>query len=269
MSARDLLDPAGSLWDLIAVQLRRHREERGMSGSKLAVMLDLDRSSVSRLESGGMKLQLKHAKILDREWQTDGLFAFLVGFAIAGHDAEWFKAHSEMELRASELRIWELSWTPGLFQTEDYARALFKSAGSPVVETDLANRMKRQEVLNRQPVPVVRVFLDQGVLEQPVGGPDVMRAQLAALLEWSQHPSITFRIVPRSVGAHMGRDGSFKIMTVGKSDIAYTEACGGGRLVMDAEEVRSFRLRFDRISDQALPVDASFELIKRVMEGLH
>ncbi|GAA0597347.1 helix-turn-helix domain-containing protein [Actinomadura livida] len=268
MSARDSLDPAGSLWDLIAVQLRRHREERKMSGSKLADFLDLDRSSVSRLESGGMKLQVKHARLLDREWQTGGLFAFLVGFAIAGHDTEWFKAHAEMELRASELRIWELSWIPGLFQSEDYARAMFEAAGLHDIDAHLALRMKRQEVLNRDPGPVMRVFLDQGVIEQPVGAPEIMRAQLATLLERAQHPNITFRIVPRCVGAHMGRDGSFKIMTVAHSEVAYTEACGGGRLVMDGTEVRSFRLRFDRISDRALPVDASIELIKRIMEGL-
>ena len=113
----------------------------------------------------------------------------------------------------------------------------------------------------------MRVFLDQGVLDQPVGGPAIMRAQLAAILEQAQRPNTTFRVVPRSVGAHLGRDGSFKIMTLGHSDVAYTEACGGGRLVMDGTEVRSFRVRFDRISDRALPVDASIELIKRVMEG--
>lgn len=239
-----------------------------MSGSKLGELLDLNRSSVSRLESGGMKLQLKHAKILDQEWQTDGLFAFLVGFAISGHDAEWFKAHAEMELRSSELRIWELSWIPGLFQTEEYARAMFEAAGLLDIDTHLAQRMKRQDVLKRDPCPIMRVFLDQSVIEQPVGGPKIMRAQLATILERSQHPNITFRVVPRSVGAHMGRDGSFKIITVGNADFAYTEACGGGRLVMDAAEVRSFRLRFDRVSDRAMPVDASIELITRAMEEL-
>ncbi|MFD0856754.1 helix-turn-helix transcriptional regulator [Actinomadura adrarensis] len=268
MSARESLDPASSIWHLIAVQLRRHREERNISGAALARILDLDRSSVSRLESGGMKLQLKHAKILDREWQTDGLFTYLVGYAIAGHDAEWFKAHAEMELRAYELRIWELSWVPGLFQTEAYMRAMFEEAGLEDIDSHLAWRMKRHEVLDRKRLPVMRVFLDQGVIDQPVGGPGVMRAQLASILDRAQHPNITFRVVPRAVGAHMGRDGSFKIMTVGGAEVAYTEACGGGRLVTDPAEVLAFRLRFDRISDRALPVDASIELIKRVMEEL-
>ncbi|GAA1546452.1 helix-turn-helix transcriptional regulator [Actinomadura kijaniata] len=269
MSARDSLDPSESLWDLIAVQLRRHREERNLSGAALARILDLDRSSVSRLESGGMRLQPRHAKLLDQEWKTDWLFTCLVGFARSGHNAEWFKANLEAEARASEVRIWELAWIPGLFQTEAYMRAVFESAGWENVDEHIAYRTKRQALLGRKPRPAMRVILDQGTLDQPVGGPEVMREQLSALLEHAEHPKTTFRVVPRSAGAHIGRDGSFKIMTTGNSEVVYTEATGGGRLVTDPAEVRLFRQRFDRISDHALPVDASTELIKRIMEAFH
>ncbi|MGK5552903.1 helix-turn-helix domain-containing protein [Actinomadura kijaniata] len=269
MSARDSLDPSESLWDLIAVQLRRHREERNVSGAELARILDLDRSSVSRLESGGMKLQPRHSKIVDREWSTDRLFTCLVGFARSGHNAEWFTMHVETEARSSELRIWELSWVPGLFQTPTYMRTMFESAGLEDIDAQIQVRAKRQEILKRKPRPVIRAFLDEGVIRQPVGGPEVMREQLNALLEQAKHPNTTFRIVPTAAGAHQGRDGSFKIMAMGNADTVYTEACGGGRLVSDAAEVRSFRLRFDRISDRALSADASIELIKRVVEELH
>jgi hypothetical protein len=95
-----------------------------------------------------------------------------------------------------------------------------------------------------------------------------MYEQLARLAELAALPNISVRIAPRTLGAHPGRDGSFKIMTVGGSDIAYTEACGGGRLAVDAADVRSFRLRFDRIGDRALPVDASTNLVQRTMEEL-
>ncbi|HEY7424203.1 MAG TPA: helix-turn-helix transcriptional regulator [Gemmataceae bacterium] len=268
MSARDTLDPDGSLWHLIAVQLRRHREERNISGAALARLLDLDRSSVSRQESGGMKLQEKHARLLDRQWRTDGLFSCLVRFAKAGHDVEWFKTHIEMEVSAAELRIWELAWVPGLFQTEAYARAVLESDGLADVEGRVAVRLKRQEALNRTPPPQVWIMLDQGVIDHPVGSPKIMYEQLASLVELARLPNISVRVAPRSIGAHPGRDGSFKIMTVGGADVAYTEACGGGRLVVDGTEVRSFRLRFDRIGDWALPVDASIDLIQRAMEEL-
>jgi transcriptional regulator with XRE-family HTH domain len=267
MSVRESLNPEGSLWDLIAVQLRRHREERKISGSALGTLLDLDRSSVSRLESGQIKLLEKHARKLDREWDTAGLFTILVRFAKEGHDREWFKTHTEMEARASELRIWELSWIPGLLQTQDYTRAQVEAAGFFDVDARVSIRMKRQECLSRNPPPLLWVMLDEGVLMQPIGSPAIMHGQLARLLELAAFPNVSIRIVPRRVGAHVGRDGSFKIMTVDGADAAYIEASEEGRLVVDATDVRSFRVRFDRIGDRALPVDTSIELIQQVMEA--
>lgn len=267
MSARELLNPENSLWDLIAVQLRRHREERRLSGSALGVILDLDRSSVSRLESGQVKLLEKHARVLDREWDTQDLFKVLVLFAKAGHDPEWFKTHFGLEVRASELRIWELAWIPGLFQTESYTREAVIAGGFRDVDAHVAVRMKRQESLLRDPPPNLWVMLDEGVITQPVGGPEVMRDQLARLLELGEQPNISVRIVPQRAGAHVGRDGSFKIMTVDSSDSVYVQASYGGRLAVDVTDVRSYRANFDRISDRALPVDASAELIQQVMEG--
>ncbi|TDC64894.1 XRE family transcriptional regulator [Actinomadura sp. GC306] len=267
MTLRESLNPEGSLWDLIAVQLRRHREERRMSGSELGLILDLDRSSVSRLESGQVKLLEKHARVLDRQWGTQDLFRVLVLFAKAGHDPEWFKAHFELEVRAAELRIWELAWIPGLFQTEAYTREAVLAGGFRDVDGRVGVRMKRQECLLRDPAPNLWVMLDEGVIRQPVGGPQVMRGQLARLLELGEQPNISVRIVPQRAGAHVGRDGSFKIMTVDGSDSVYVEASFGGRLVVDVTDVRSYRANFDRISDRALPVDASAELIQQVMEG--
>jgi transcriptional regulator with XRE-family HTH domain len=267
MTARESLNPEGSLWDLIAVQLRRHREERRMSGSTLGALLDLDRSSVSRLESGQIKLLEKHARVLDREWDTAGLFTVLVRFAKQGHDREWFKTHTEMEAKASELHIWELSWIPGLLQTEDYTRAAVVAAGFSDIDTLVSIRMKRQECLTRNPPPLMWAMVDEGVLRQPVGSPEIMRGQLTHLLTLAALPNISIRIVPSRVGAHVGRDGSFKIMTVDGADSAYIEASEEGRFVVDATDVRSFRVRFDRIGDRALPVDASIELIEQVKEG--
>lgn len=267
MTARESLNPQGSLWDLIAVQLRRHREERGMSGTALARLLGVDRSTVSRLESGGIKLTEKHARKLDREWGTAALFEILVRFAKEGHDREWFKTYKEMEARASELRIWEVLWIPGLLQTEAYTRAQVRGAGLDDIDIRVSDRMKRQECLTRTPPPHLWVILDEGVLRQPVGSAEVMNQQLARLVDLANMPNISIRVVPQSEGAHVGRDGSFELLTVDGAETAYIEASEEGRLVQDATDVRSFRRRLDRIGDHALPVRASIELIQQVMEG--
>jgi hypothetical protein len=237
-----------------------------MSGTRLGDLLDLDRSSVSRLESGGIKLQEKHAKVVDHEWQTDELFAVLVHHARTGHVSEWLQAHLELEARSSELRIWELAWIPGLFQTEAYARTMFTAYGWEEIETLVAARMARQGALDRKPRPLVWAYLDQGVIDQPVGNSEVVREQLARLLELAQLPNIRIRIMPRSVGAHVGRNGSFKIMTVAGGDQIYTEASEGGRLSADGTDVRLFRTHFTRIGDDALPVGDSLKLIQQTME---
>src|SRR5689334_206396 len=72
----------------------------------------------------------------------------------------------------------------------------------------------------------------------PVADADVMRRQLAFLLEMSERPNIGIRVVPRSARAHFGLDGSFKIMTTPSGDVAYTESPGGGRLVSSTLEAQ-------------------------------
>ncbi|MEW2353753.1 helix-turn-helix transcriptional regulator [Spirillospora sp. NPDC029432] len=259
---RAAFDPDGNLWDFAAFELRRQRLERDLSLAAVGEIIDRDRSLVARVESGETRLQEAHAIKIDRSWELGGLFQRLIKFAKAGHNVEWFKAHLDHEARASLHKIWELAWIPGLLQTENYARAVFTACGVEEVEEGVTERMNRQACLLRKPCPRLWAFLDEGVLTQPVGGGEIMREQLDRLIELAQLPNITIRIVPRSVGAHPGRDGSFKIMTVDGSDLVYTVAPGGGRLVHDLSEVSSFRVWFDLIGDVALPKDASLSLLR-------
>lgn len=95
-----------------------------------------------------------------------------------------------------------------------------------------------------------------------------MRAQLAHLLELSELPNVTLRIVPNNAGANEGLDGPFRVLKVAEGEVAYLVAPNGGRLEMDASEVTALRTRFDRIGAQALPVELSRALIKDAMEKM-
>jgi hypothetical protein len=106
-----------------------------------------------------------------------------------GHDPDWFRQHVDIEDRASVIKSWENAWVPGLLQTEDYARATLQAGGVRDLEEVLAARMRRQEIFNRDDPPVMWSLLWEPVLEIPVGGKAVMRAQLAHLLEMSEGPS--------------------------------------------------------------------------------
>ncbi|MFC4053340.1 Scr1 family TA system antitoxin-like transcriptional regulator [Actinomadura syzygii] len=262
------LDPDRSMWDLIAVELRRQRRLRGMSGAALARLVGRDRSIVSRIESGTIPLQLDHAEIIDREWSLERLFTRLVKFAKERKDDEWRLGDlAEQEARATRVRLWEVGLVPGLLQTPDYARAVF-SVGlvrdlSEAVETRLA---RQTAVFDREQPPEVSVILNWVALEQPVGSPAIMYAQLKHLLELGDLPHVNVRVLEKSTGVHVGYDGMLELLTVDSRDIAYADAPHGGGLVTDPKEVEAFQVRYDRIGHIAAPVGPSRAVIQRAME---
>ncbi|MFF5258273.1 DUF5753 domain-containing protein [Actinomadura viridis] len=132
----------------------------------------------------------------------------------------------------------------------------------------MAKRLSRQAVLDKVYPPELSVLLSESVLDIPVGGPAIMRAQLDHLLAMAQRPNIVVRVVPRDAGAHEGLDGPFKVFTVREGDVGFVEAPTGGRLVPEPDQARELRARFDRIGHVALPVHSSQRLIKSLMEGM-
>jgi transcriptional regulator with XRE-family HTH domain len=255
------------MWTWLAHDLRFWRIKHRLTGAEFGRILGVVRSTVSRLESGELKIAEEQAMILDKLWNTGGHFLRLLTYAKLGHDPEWFKEHVSYEARALVLRIYELSLIPGLLQTEAYARACFMAAEIEDVEEQLTARLARQEALLRNPKPRLWVLLSQSVIDWPVGDPQVMREQLARLLDVGDHRNASIRVVPRTTGAFVGLDGPFKVLTVREGDVAYTEAHGGGRLILSTAEVRAFGVRYDQISSKALPEDQSRTLIQRTMEA--
>jgi transcriptional regulator with XRE-family HTH domain len=256
------------MWAWLAHDLRFYRLQRGLSGDAVAKLLNCARSSISRLENGEARLTERQAAVIDERWQTGGHFDRILWYARLGHDPNWFKQHVDIEAEASVIRVFEAVVVPGLLQMAEYAEALIAAAGVTNVDELVAERLGRQAILTRDAPPVFWVILTESVLDWPMGGPEVMRKQLAYLLELSERPNIGIRVVPRSAGAHFGVDGSFKIMTSPSGDVAYTESPGGGRLVPSALEVQSYVVRYDRIGLKALPEDLSRDLITQIMEAM-
>ncbi|MGI5232252.1 helix-turn-helix domain-containing protein [Actinoallomurus sp. CA-142502] len=261
-------DPKSSMWAWLAHDLRYYRLRRGLSGDAVARLLNCGRSTISRLENNEAKPTERQMEILDARWETGGHFSTLLFYARLGHDPNWFQQHIDVESEASVHKVFESQVVPGLLQLPEYARALIAESGASNVEELVEERMGRQAILTREPPPVLLVLLTENVLDWPVGGSGLMREQLAYLGEVSERPNVGIRIVPKAAGAHYGMNGSFKVMTGPSGDVAFTEATGGGRLVLSPTEVRSYVLRYDRIGQKALPEDQSRVLIKQYMEAL-
>lgn len=266
MGVADSLDPMDSHWHWMAYELRRHRLREGISQARLGRVIGAAKQTVCNYEANERRLTEDQAKILDLHWDTGGYFQRLLMYARRAYDLNGHRQHQRYEAQSSELRIFGLAIVPGLLQTEAYTRALFTAARSRQVEKQVALRLARQEALSRPEPPELWVLLDQAVLDRPIGGRRVMVEQLARLREVTEMPNVIIRVVPRSVGAYFGLMGAFEVLTVEHGDVAYVEALGSGKLVLDTAEVRTFGKGFELIAAQALPEVPSRRLIERMME---
>src|SRR5260370_13435335 len=115
---------------------------------------------------------------------------------------DWFEIYIGLEQAARLMRSYELQFVPGLFQTEDYARAVtilgHRSAPTEEIDRRVALRRARQELLTSSAPPTVWTVVDEAALRRPIGGPEGMRGQLEHLIEISELqngrlPGVPFR----------------------------------------------------------------------------
>jgi transcriptional regulator with XRE-family HTH domain len=265
MSVRESIDPKASLWDWLAYDLWFYRTKRGLSLARVAVVMDCTRGTVSNIEAGRLKLNEKQAHALDAEWDTGGHFDRLLWFARTGHDPDWFKQYTRYAAEAWMLKIYHGQLIPSPFQTEAYARALlrFEKDTDKLVEARLA---RQAEIMDRDTPPRLWLLMDEGTLERVVGGPAVMKEQLAHLLDVADLPNVTVRVNPKTAGAHPGLDGPFQIFSLPGREAAYAGAQIGGRLIETGSEVRSLSVDYDHIGAESLPRSSSRDLIKQLLE---
>ncbi|WP_035793911.1 helix-turn-helix domain-containing protein [Kitasatospora mediocidica] len=257
---------------LFGRRVKRLRTAAGLTQAELGQRTHIHSTRINQVErTTGHKPTRELAELLDRALGADELLVDLWPYVHRESFPNWSRAFMEREAQAVLMRKYMAHTVPGLLQTEDYARAILRTDGSLSEEQlaeRIAARMARQEILSRADSPELRVVLDESVLLRPVGGPDVMRTQLARLLDTENDPRIVLRVLPFSEGEHQSMGGSLTLLNLPDgSEVVYTEGADYGRLIEDPVEVKPYVVNYDRLSAQALPPIMSLDLIRSVMEG--
>jgi transcriptional regulator with XRE-family HTH domain len=266
----------------LGARLRRKREAAGQLQQQAAAALDCDTSKISRIESGRSGLKAAELeKLLDlyrvtgperqelldvgKEARQRGRRK-LYGDTLPGH----FRRFIDLEADATKIRCYEGELVPGLLQTEDYARALIRTAlfgaDQAEVERRVKIRMDRQAILIREAPPPPRLWcvLGEAAFARPVGGPEVMRAQMEHLLQSTTEPTtVTVQVLPFSVGEYPGLGGSFSLLSLdtAASPIGHMDTLGVGSVYVEREGAASLIERFDRLRAKALGPEESREFI--------
>ncbi|RKN48516.1 helix-turn-helix domain-containing protein [Micromonospora endolithica] len=256
--------------ELFAGELRRLRVDAGMSQEALGEQLNYSASLVAAVEQSRRPPREEFTQRCDSVLQAGGLLVRIREAILRESLMPWFREWVTIEQEAVTLRSFQPLVVPGLLQTEGYARALYEGAShlaGDEVEQPLAARLARQAVLDRPTPPQFVVVLDQGVLERPIGGAQVMREQLLHLVEVGQRPRVHLHVVPRGVGAYPGVNGAFVVATPPEGDdIVYLDNQLQGTIVERTVDVNSLRQTWESVRAEALPHGATLRMISEAAE---
>ncbi|MDI5966181.1 DUF5753 domain-containing protein [Streptomyces sp. SL13] len=267
------LRPDRSARDLFGAEMRRHRAQECMSLERLGVIVGFSKSVLSRVETADAMMAPDLPSRLDATFHTDGIFERLYALARNEVHPDRYRRRMDLERRAKVIDEYGGQVVPGLAQTPKYALALFRASNPEAAEGEneerVLVRMARQGMFDDHLGPYLNMVLDEAVLRRPVGGPEVMRDQLAALLKLVNTPRSLVQVLPFSHGEHFFLGGSVTLMTLDDGTaVAYEESIDIGALLEDKENVTARRRAYDRLRAHALSPLETAELIRDVMEAL-
>jgi hypothetical protein len=273
---------------LLGGHLRRLRERAGISREDAGYHIRASGSKISRMELG--RVTFKERDVIDLltfYGVTDGeereSLVQLTREANATpwwqvyQDAtpDWFGLYVGLEEAAQLIRLYEIQFVPGLLQTEDYARAVV-AQGAPGLEPEeverrVALRMGRQKLLNRDSPPRLWAIVDEAALRRPMGGRDVLAAQIERLMDAISEPNITLQVMPFKYGGHAAEGGAFTIMRFPEPDLpdmVYMEYLTGALYIDKSDEVERYAAVMERLSVAGTPPERTREILAGMLKEL-
>jgi transcriptional regulator with XRE-family HTH domain len=254
----------------LLAELRRARVAAGLSQEDFGKLVNFSSSQVSAVENGQRPLTRRYLKRADEVLETGGLLERLLDLYLESSSPPWLGPWITTEVEAKELRTFESLVMPGLLQTADYARAVLRAGlySEEELEKQVAGRLDRQSILDREDPPLLVAVVDEGMLRRPVGGAEVMGMQLEHLVEMAERPRVFVHVVPTSAGAYPGLAGPFVIATMSDaSTVVYLDTFLAGQVVDRPENVSTVLRGWEALRSVALPQAQSTELIRDVAKS--
>ncbi|GLZ06006.1 transcriptional regulator [Actinomadura sp. NBRC 104412] len=266
---------------MLGSQLRRLREDKGVSRQEAGYTIRASESKISRLELGRVSFKERDVDDLltlygveDKE-QREALLqlardANTPGWWHRYNDVlpGYFQTYVGLEESAALIRTYELQFVPGLLQCEGYARAVIRlgnaGAADHEIEQRVELRMQRQERLTGPDAPRLWAVLDEGALRRPIGGPEVMREQFKHLIEMSRLPNVTVQVMPFRFGGHAAEGGAFSILRFPDQDlpdVVYVEILTGAMYLDKRDDVDTYLQAMERLCVDSATPERTVELL--------
>ena len=273
---------------VLGSQLRRLREKSGISASDAGYAIRATHSKISRMELGRVSFRERDV--------TDLLIMYGVtdpeehkAFTALAREANvpgwwhgsadvlpgWFEPYIGLEEAASIVRNYQVQWVPGQLQTPEYARQVILLGHAGISDAEMQRRielrMNRQKLLTRPDGPHFWLVVDEAVLRRPLGGADLMRAQIDRLIEVTQLPAVTLQVLPFRTGGHPAAGGPLCILRFAEPDlpdVVYLEQLTSALYLDRRDEVDSYQMVMDKLCVQAAPDTETVKILEKIRKDL-
>ncbi|MFH9011035.1 helix-turn-helix domain-containing protein [Streptomyces sp. NPDC017943] len=285
----DRSEPAPTLLKmLVGVQLAGFREDAGLAQDQAAREVGFSAAKLSRIESGkGRRPPTENdVRALLRLYGTEDYEASVLLKLLqrAGEPGwwqrydkrlmpEWFDRLVGLQEAAATIRTFEIQYVPGLLQTPEYTKAVVErglpNAPASEVERRVELRKHRAQLLLRPEAPQLWAIIDESVLLRVLGSTEVMRDQLAHLIEMAERSNVTLQVVPLSVTNASAPAIPVTYLRFGGldlPDVVYLEHIKSANFLEDRDETEEYRIALDRLADEALKPRDTLELLHQTME---
>jgi transcriptional regulator with XRE-family HTH domain len=270
----------------LGAELRKMRLAAGVTTEYAAGLLGIERTRLSNMESGIRPFSAERVRTLVSDYGcTDEAYVdALIDMADAGKRGWWEQYRgslpqrlldvAELEWFATRLRTLQTVHVPGLLQLSGYARAVFDAALPPLpkgeVELRVAQRVQRQQVLEREePVDYV-AYVHEVALRMQFGGRRTTREQLQYLCEMSEGHNVDVRVLPVEVGAFPGAGHAVMYAhgAVPQLDTAQLDSAHGGEFTHTDTQLAKYSAHMDWWQAKSLDSKASRDFMHNIARQL-
>lgn len=267
----DSTEPTGRT--RFGAELRAQRTARKWTQIELGKEIGYSGSFISDIERGDRGVSEDFAARCDKTFALPGTFLRMWDDLQNEAFPTWFAPIVPIQREATKIDGWEPNAVPGLLQTDAYARAIVRAnrPGDPeeAVERTVQARIERQGIVTKSKPPMLFYLISEAVLRQCIGGREVMIPQLDKLIKAAECPGIVIQVLPFSAQQHAGVDGMLYLYERPAEPLtAYTECIGGGRLIMDSQEVSEMVTVMTMLRAASLPPWDSEALMRTIRRDL-
>ena len=270
----------------LGTELRRLRDEAGLTLQQIATRLYCSTSKISRIETARVTASVRDVRDLLDLYAVDGQQRDdLLQLALeARQRGPWWHAFKgvqdvrtffELERFAVSICNYECLLIPGLLQTRAYVQRILTSFSPQLspseVERMVELRLLRQSTLAGADPSSLEVVVDEAALHRLVGGHEVMSTQLRRLVEIAHRQNVLLQVLPFSAGEHGGMAGSFTILRFPEAvdpELVHLEPPSGELYLERQDLVATYERLFRRLQARALPPDQSIALVTRLERSL-